>query len=102
MPRTARIVKALREFGFGSLDSSAEDFKADDRVIQLGHAPNRVDMLTRLYGVDFSVAWDRRIAASLDGVPVWMISKADLIANKIATGRPQDVADVDFLKSIEP
>lgn len=59
-------------------------------------------MLTRRYGVDFSGAWDRRITASLDGVPVWMISKTGLIANKVATGRPQDVADVDFLKNIEP
>ena len=59
-------------------------------------------MLTRLYGVDFSVAWNRRIATTMDGLPVWMISRADLIANKTATGRPQDLADVAFLKGIEP
>src|SRR5688572_25133314 len=87
-----RVVDALREFGFGSLDITAADFQADDRVIQLGRAPNRVDLLTRLYGVEFAGAWERRVAARLETVPVWMISREDLIANKRATGRTQDKA----------
>lgn len=95
----ARVVDALREFGFGSLDLTAADFQADDRVIQLGRVPNRVDLLTRLYGIDFSGAWARRIAATLDGAPVWMISREDLIRNKRATGRPQDTADAEFLEA---
>lgn len=96
-----RIVSALREFGFGSLDLTAADFQADDRVIQLGRAPNRVDILTRLYGVEFSGAWERRVAAHLDHVPVWMISREDLIRTKRATARPQDVADAEFLERLE-
>lgn len=93
-----RIVAALHEFGFGSLDIAAEDFQADDRVIQLGRVPNRVDLLTRLYGVDFAAAWQRRVAAVLDGAQVWMISREDLIRNKRATGRTQDLADAEFLE----
>ena len=96
-----RIVSALQDFGFGSLDITAADFEADDRVIQLGRAPNRVDVLTRMYGVEFSAAWERRVAAHLDDVPVWMISREDLIRNKRATGRPQDVADAEFLERLE-
>ena len=96
-----RIVAALQEFGFGALDITPADFQADDRVIQLGRAPNRVDLLTRLYGVDFAAAWERRIAADLDGVPVWIISRADLIRNKRATGRTQDMADAERLEQLE-
>lgn len=96
-----RIVDALREFGFGSLDITPADFRADDRVIQLGRVPNRVDLLTRLYGVDFAVAWQRRVAAVLDGAPVWMISREDLIRNKRATGRTQDLADAEFLEQLD-
>jgi uncharacterized nucleotidyltransferase DUF6036 len=95
------IVSALREFGFGSLEITAAGFQADDRVIQLGRAPNRVDLLTRMYGVDFAAAWERRIAALLDDVPVWMISREDLIANKRATGRTQDIADAERLEKLE-
>lgn len=51
-----RIVQALEQFGFGSLDITPADFQEDDRVIQLGRAPNRVDLLTKLYGVDFAGA----------------------------------------------
>ncbi len=96
-----RIVQALREFGFGSLDLSAADFAADDRVIQLGRAPNRVDLLTRLYGVEFADVWSRRVAAQLDDAAVWIISRDDLIRNKRATGRMQDLADAEFLERLE-
>jgi hypothetical protein len=96
----ARIVEALRAFGFASLEVSPTDFTADDRVIQLGRAPNRVDLLTKLYGVEFADAWSRRVAAHLDGAEVWMISRDDLIRNKRATGRTQDLADAEFLERL--
>lgn len=95
-----RIIAALLTFGFGSLELSAADFQADDRVIQLGRAPNRVDLLTRLYGVEFSDAWNRRVAARLGDAEVWMISRDDLIRNKRATGRTQDLADAEFLERL--
>lgn len=96
----ARIVEALKAFGFGSLEITADDFRADDRVIQLGRTPNRVDLLTRLYGVDFDSAWSRRVEATFDDIPVAMISRNDLIANKRATGRTQDIADAEFLEQL--
>ncbi len=95
-----RLITALRQFGFGSLDITATDFEADDRVIQLGRVPNRVDLLTRLDGVEFAAAWEQRVQAQLDGVPVWMISREHLIRNKRATGRTQDLADAEFLEAL--
>ena len=93
-----RIVAALQDFGFGALDLTPSDFVADDRVIQLGRAPNRVDLLTKLYGVEFTDAWEHRVAARLDATPVWMIGRQELIRNKRATGRTQDIADAEFLE----
>lgn len=93
-----RIVDALSAFGFGALEISAQDFTADDRVIQLGRAPNRVDLLTRLHGVEFADAWSRRVPARLGQVEVSMLSREDLIRNKRATGRTQDIADAEFLE----
>lgn len=77
---------------------TTSDFLAPDRVIQLGRAPNRIDLLTRLYGVDTETAWKRRVKASLDGLDVAMIAREDLIANKRATGRTQDLADAEYLE----
>ncbi len=95
-----RIVNALKDFGFASLQLSADDFEADDRVIQLGRVPNRVDLLTRLYGVEFAEAWERRVGARLGDVEVSMLSREDLIRNKRATGRTQDIADAEFLERL--
>ena len=95
-----RIIAALDAFGFGGVGLTADDFVADDRVIQLGRPPNRVDLLTRLWGVEFGDAWAHRVAADLDGVPVWMLGRADLIRNKRATARAQDLADVDALERV--
>ncbi len=96
----ARIVRALHAFGFASLDITPADFVEADRMIQLGRAPNRVDLLTRLYAVSFDDAWAAKVAGSLDGVPVWFLDRDSLVRNKRATGRPQDLADVDFIERL--
>lgn len=95
-----RIMAALEDFGFGQIGLSADDFVADDRVIQLGRAPNRVDLLTRLWGVEFDEAWKHRVQGALDELPVSMIARADLIRNKRATARPQDLADAAALEAL--
>jgi len=95
-----RIMAALNAFGFGDIGLATADFVADDRVIQLGRAPNRVVLLTRLWGVEFSEAWARRVAAELDDVAVWMLSRADLMQNKRTTARPQALADVAALEAV--
>src|ERR1041385_6111205 len=47
------ISNVIQQFGFGDLDLSSEDFLEADQVIQLGVAPNRIDLLTSLSGVEF-------------------------------------------------
>jgi hypothetical protein len=96
----SRIVQVLREFGFVSLGIEPADFEADDRMIQLGRAPNRVDLLTRLYAVTFDEAWATKVAGEIDGIRVWFVDRETLLRNKRATGRPQDLADVDFIERL--
>jgi hypothetical protein len=92
-----RIVGALARFGFASAGLSVADFLEKDRVIQLGVAPNRVDLLTSITGVEFQDVWDKRLQAELDGLKVAFIDRASLIKNKKATGRLQDRADLEAL-----
>jgi hypothetical protein len=84
----------LHEFGFASTGLTAADFQEPDCAVQLGHAPNRVDILTSLTGLDFEHAWREREPGKLDDVPVYFLSKACFIKNKQATARPQDIADI--------
>jgi len=95
-----RIIKTLVEFGFDSLGLKSKDFQELDQIIQLGVAPVRIDLLTSLSGIDFPSAWRNRIKGKYGQISAIFISKADLIKNKKAVGRPQDIADVEKLNKI--
>jgi hypothetical protein len=91
------IEKALVDFGFGSPDLSWNDFVSPEKVVQLGHPPLRIDIITAIDGVSFEDAWARRIESRYGDQTVYFISKQDLIANKRASGRKQDLSDLDAL-----
>jgi hypothetical protein len=92
------IVAALDQFGFASLGLKAEDFLEPDIVIQLGYPPNRIDILTTIPGVEFSECWKSRVVVEIDGEPVNFIDLEHLVKNKRASGRAQDLADVENLQ----
>lgn len=93
----AKVRSTLEEFGFSGLGITTDDFSHTDSIVQLGYPPYRIDILTSIDGVEFEAAWDNRLMIDLDGVEVPFISRTDLIVNKLAAGRPQDVADVKRL-----
>ena len=95
-----RVLRALHDFGFGDLQITARDLLESGHVLQLGHAPNRVDILTSISGVDFDSAWKARIPTELDGQPVSMLSLQHLLENKRSSGRPKDRADLDKLLAV--
>lgn len=88
-----RVVEALRDFGFDFEGLSPEMFTQESRMTQMGREPNRVDILHTIKGVEFSECYPRSQRAIIDGSPIPIISKPDLILNKLATARPQDLAD---------
>ena len=97
-PRRARIVKALADFGFGSLGLHATDFLVPDQIIQLGYPPNRIDLITTLPGVDFEICYETRVVIMVDQIPVDFIDIESLKRNKQASGRLQDLADLENLE----
>ena len=97
----ARLLTALQRFGFGSLGLSATDFD-DDTVVQLGQPPRRIDLLTRMDGVDFNACWTRRETIAIDGIDLHLIGLEDFKTNKRATGRLKDLADLEALGERPP
>ena len=93
-----RLVKALEQFGFGSLGLQPTDFLVPDQIIQLGYPPNRIDLISSLEGVDFDTCHASRVEVAVEEVPASFISLEDLKKNKRATGRHQDLADLDRLR----
>lgn len=92
-----RILSALDEFGFGSLGLRAEDFAAPDKVIQIGVAPVRVDIVTSLTGVSWEEAAKGRVAGTYGNLEVYYIGKKQFILNKRALGRKKDLADLEAI-----
>jgi hypothetical protein len=95
-----KVMAALSEFGAPLNGVSVNDFSNPEMVFQIGIAPNRIDILMGIAGVDFNIAVQRKTISSYDGVEIPIISKQDLIASKKALGRPQDKLDVDRLEHI--
>jgi hypothetical protein len=94
-----RVYRALVTFG-APLDGISEvTFAERDIVFQMGIAPIRIDILTGIDGVTFADAWPNRTPSIIGSVPVHVIGKSDLKRNKSATGRTQDLADLERLES---
>jgi hypothetical protein len=94
----ARMVKALKQFGFGSLGLQASDFLEPDQVIQLGYPPARIDLITTAPGVEFESCYGSRVEVEIEGVVVNFIDLESLKTSKRATGRLQDLADLENLE----
>ena len=93
----AKLSTVMNDFGFAGSGFKESDFAEPNQVIQLGRVPNRIDLLTGITGVALDEAFQTKIATELEGLPVFILSKALLIQNKRAVARPQDVADLDSL-----
>ena len=93
-----RLLKALDAFGFSGLGLVAADFVEPGSVIQLGNPPQRIDLLTSMSGVQFGECYEMRLQLLVGSQPVDFIDLDNLVRNKTASGRPQDLADVAALR----
>ncbi len=89
-----RVVTALRKFGAPLRSLSLDDLTNPKMVFQIGIAPNRIDILTGISGVEFPTAWKNKVQAKYGNVPIHIISIKDFLRNKRAADRPQDKADI--------
>jgi len=92
-----KIVNVLKEFGFDEPDLTPQIFLKDWQIIRLGFPPVRIEISTTISGVNFADCFSRRKIETLDGVEVNMISLKDLKINKKASGRLQDLSDLEKL-----
>lgn len=93
-----RVLAALHDFGFGSLNITESDLATLGEVVQLGFPPNRIDIVNHISGVRFDQAWAGRVEGKFGTEPAFFIGKLELIRNKEAVARPQDLADADLLR----
>ncbi len=92
-----RVRAALEEFGAPAAMLEQLESALDEDVLWMGVPPVRIDVVKGVPGGDFSACLARRVRATWDGLSVSIISRDDLIAIKRASGRPQDLLDVEAL-----
>jgi hypothetical protein len=95
-----RVIQALRSFGAPMSEISERDFDHPDIVFQIGVAPCRIDMLTKIDGVTWEEAKPGSKTIQLDNLTIPVIGLDELIQNKKASGRPKDSADAAALERI--
>ena len=98
----ARVMKALQAFGAPVGPLAQADLASPGTGFRMGSPPYRIELLTMVSGVEFGDAWSRHETHDLEGVACHVISRADLLKNKRAAARAQDLADVEALEQLDP
>jgi hypothetical protein len=92
------LIQALKDFGFSFPNLNVSDFTTPDMIVQLGYPPNRIDLLTDVSGVDFDSCYQKKMELEVEGITVNFIDLDSLKINKLASGRHQDLADLEHLE----
>ncbi len=95
------VYLALKEFGAPLENICSDDFSHEGYFYQMGKPPLRVDIMMSIPGIEFDVAWNNREVVEFDDFKLFFISRSDLIRAKEASGRPQDMIDIEKLKEAE-
>ncbi|MGA2508239.1 MAG: DUF6036 family nucleotidyltransferase [Chitinispirillaceae bacterium] len=95
-----RLKSALNGFGFPADGLSDVAFSEKGKIIRMGVSPVMIELINAISGVSFETAWKNRVKGEYGRTKVFYLSKPDLLKNKSASGRPQDLADVAELKSL--
>jgi len=97
-PNIERIRRVLREFGYEELAREADQFLRPDRMAFLGRKPLRIDILNQISGVGFRTAWKGKAMLQTPAFAIPVIGLAELLVNKLASGRPKDLNDILTLR----
>ena len=93
-----KVVEALKEFGFDAPDLNDKLFLEKDKNIRMGNPPLRIEILTSIDGVEFNECYQNKKTVIIDNIKINFISLSDLKKNKKASGRFQDLADIENLE----
>jgi len=93
-----RLIEVMDAFGLSSIGLTASDFSESGNVIQIGYPPFRIDLITKPDGISFDACYQRKVIVEYEGVSLSVIGLEDFKKNKLASGRPKDLIDLENLK----
>ena len=95
---SARVYRSMEAFGAPLHEINETTFATPDMVFQIGVAPRRIDIITKISGIEFNDAYQQRQIVEMQGLSIPILSLGDLIRNKRSTGRDKDRLDADRLE----
>jgi predicted nucleotidyltransferase len=96
-----RAAEALDRFGAPPVVVEGVRCMQPTEVVFFGQPPLRIDFLRTIDGVTTETLFANAVTTTLDHVPVRVISLPDLISNKRAAARPQDLLDAAYLERVQ-
>ena len=97
----AKLLAALRDFGFPAPELTPEAVTRPRAMLQMGVEPVQIHVMATISGVTWDDAWAHRVPAIIGGHGAAFLGKTAFLQNKRAAGRPQDLADIDALRDGE-
>jgi hypothetical protein len=92
-----KLIAAIEAFGFPTDAFTAADIAAGHKIIQMGVEPVQIHVMSALSGVTWNEVWSTRESGACGDHQVSFIGRATFVKNKRASGRLQDLADVESL-----
>ncbi len=92
-----QLLKVMERYGYTNGEFDLEDFTKVPSYLSFGRYDGWIDIMTFTLGVSFDECYDNRLVLEIQGVPVNFIGLRQLLENKRATGRPQDIRDLENL-----
>ena len=97
LENAGRVVAALHDFGLTGPDVTTDMITSQRQIIRMGFEPMRLELFTRIPGLEFSDCYPRRTESRIGSLTIPFLSLEDLKTNKRATGRPKDLQDLEEL-----
>jgi len=97
LDNAVRVVATLHDFGLAGPDVTAEMITDQKQIIRMGFEPMRLELFTRIPGLDFADCYPRRVEVKTGSLIIPFLSLEDLKTNKRTTGRPKDLQDLEEL-----
>jgi hypothetical protein len=99
MENAEKVWLALQDFKAPLFDLTKEDLNTYGIVFQIGIVPNRIDITTKIDGVNFDDAWKNHQTVQIEGLTIPVLNKEFLLLNKKVVSRPKDLIDIIWLES---
>jgi hypothetical protein len=96
-----RLLRAIAAFGFPTTPLTPAQIITPGKIVEMGVPPVQIHVMSQVDGVSWDEVWTGRETAAFGENSVAYIGREAFVRNKLAAGRPKDLADVEALRDLQ-